>query len=84
MYNTKAIIKNAFRISKVRNESAIRIRIPGGHLDARYLSVIRELAETFGNGTVHITTRQGCEIPGVKLADLEAIKQRMGQMISAI
>ena len=84
MFNTKAIIKNAFRISKVRNESAIRIRIPGGHLDARHLSVIRELAETFGNGTVHLTTRQGYEIPGVKLADLDVIKQRMAQMISAI
>ena len=84
MFNTKVIIRNAFRISKVRNESAIRIRIPGGYLDARHLSVIRELAETFGNGTVHLTTRQGYEIPGVKLADLEAIKHRMAEMIGDI
>ena len=36
-------MKNAFRISKVRNESAIRIRVPGGHLKAKYLSVIQEI-----------------------------------------
>ena len=84
MYNTKTISRNAFRISKVRHESAIRIRIPGGHLNARHLSDIQALAETFGNGTVHLTTRQGYEIPGVKLADLEAINHRMAEMISAI
>ncbi len=84
MHNTKTIMQKAFRISKVRNESAIRIRVPGGHLDAAHLSVIRELAETFGNGTVHMTTRQGFEIPGVKLNDLGAISHHMAEMIADI
>ncbi len=81
MYNTKKIIKNAFRISKVRNETAIRIRVPGGHLEARYLDVIKDLAQRFGNGTVHLTTRQGYEIPGVKLSDIEKVREFMRQMI---
>lgn len=84
MHNTKTIMRKAFRISKVRNESAIRIRVPGGHLEAAHLSVIRELAETFGNGTVHLTTRQGYEIPGVKLNDLGEISRRMAEMIADI
>jgi len=84
MFNTKVIIKNAFRVSKIRNEAGVRIRVPGGHLDAKYLSVIQELAETFGNGTVHLTTRQGYEIPGVKLSDMETIKLRMAEMIVGI
>jgi len=84
MYNTKKIIKNAFRISKVRGESAIRIRVPGGHLKAKYLTVIKELAEDFGNGTVHLSVRQGYEIPGIKLADLDKIKKHMAVMISEI
>lgn len=83
-YNTKKLIKNAFRISKVRGETAIRIRVPGGHLAARHLGVIKDLAEKFGNGTVHLTTRQGYEIPGVKLADLDQVKQFMAEMIYAI
>lgn len=84
MYHTKKIIKNAFRISKVRNEGAIRLRIPGGDLDARHLDVIKKLAEKFGNGKVHLTTRQGFEIPGVKLSQLEKIKKFMSDMIDSI
>lgn len=84
MYNTKKIIKNAFRISKARGETAIRLRIPGGHLEAKYLDVIKDLAQRFGNGTVHLTTRQGYEIPGVKLSDIEKVREFMRRMIYEI
>jgi anaerobic sulfite reductase subunit C len=84
MYDTKKLIKNAFRISKVRGESAVRLRVPGGHLSARYLKNIQMLAERFGNGTVHLTTRQGFEIPGIKLVDLAEIKSCMADMIAEI
>lgn len=84
MYNTKTLAKNAFRISKVRNETAVRLRVPGGHLEAKYLTVIQELAEKFGNGTVHLTTRQGYEIPGIKLAQLKEVKSFMAEMIAGI
>ncbi|MBW7991833.1 MAG: sulfite reductase subunit C [Planctomycetes bacterium] len=84
MYNTKALVKNAFRISKVRNETAVRLRVPGGHLEAKYLKVIQGLAEKFGNGTVHLTTRQGYEIPGIKLAQLKEVRSYMAGMIAEI
>lgn len=84
MYNTKRIVKNAFRISKVRGESAIRLRIPGGDLDARHLDTIKKLAEKFGNGTVHLSIRQGFEIPGIKLCQLKEINNFMAEMISDI
>ena len=84
MYNTKSIIKNAFRVSKVRGESAIRLRVPGGHLNAKHLATIQQLAEMFGNGTVHLTTRQGYEIPGIKLNRLDEVKTYMANMIADI
>ncbi|MDP6635655.1 MAG: sulfite reductase subunit C [Phycisphaerae bacterium] len=84
MYDTKLLIKNAFRVSKVRGETAVRLRVPGGHMQAEYLSLIQELAEEFGNGTVHLTTRQGYEIPGIKLTDRDAVKRRMATMIERI
>lgn len=80
-YDVKKVIKNAFRITKARGFTAVRIRVPGGHLKAEYLSVIRELAERFGNGTVHLTTRQGYEIPGVRLQDMEEAKKIIAEMI---
>ena len=38
--NTKNIKKNAFRVTKERGLTASRVRVPGGHLDAGYLSMI--------------------------------------------
>ena len=61
--NTKALKKNAFRVTKERGMTASRIRVPGGHLDAKYLGEIQKIAETYGNGTVHITSRQGFRDP---------------------
>ena len=63
--NTKKLKKNAFRVTKHRGITASRIRVPGGHLNAKYLGLIQEIAETYGNGTVHLTTRQGFEVPGI-------------------
>lgn len=78
--NTKVLKKNAFRITKERNKTAVRIRVPGGELQATHLNTIKHLAETYGNGTVHITTRQGFEIPGIeieKMAEVNGIIQSL-------
>lgn len=84
MHHVKALTRNAFRISKRRGETAARLRVPGGHLQARHLGVIQHLAEKFGDGTVHLTTRQGFEIPGIKLADIEKVRLLMAEMIQEI
>lgn len=84
VYHVKKVIKNAFRISKKRGETAARIRVPGGHLKTKHLTVIKEIAERFGNGTVHMTTRQGFEIPGIRLADMAEVKLLMAPMVFEI
>ena len=71
--NTKKLKKNAFRITKTRGITASRVRVPGGHLKAEYLGLIQEIADKYGNGTVHITTRQGFEIPGISFKDMDAV-----------
>ena len=76
--NTKALKKNAFRVTKERGLSASRIRVPGGRMDAKYLADIQKIAETYGNGTVHLTIRQGFEIPGIpyeKMPEVNALLQ---------
>lgn len=73
--NRKTVIKNAFRITKRRNYTAIRIRVPGGHLNALQIARIAKIAEQFGDGNLHITTRQGFEIPNIpfeKMAEVNA------------
>ena len=67
--NTKKLKKNAFRVSKVRGIGASRIRVPGGLCTAEVLGMVQEIAQTYGNGLVHLTTRQGFEIEGTITED---------------
>lgn len=75
--NTSVIIKNAWRVTKERGKTALRLRVPGGHLQATFLPLLQELAETYGNGTVHVTTRQGFEIPGIDFRHIPEINRRI-------
>ncbi len=82
--NTKKLKKNAFRVSKERGIGASRIRVPGGYLDAKILGMLQEIAETYGNGYVHLTTRQGFEIEGIHLEDMEQINQKLQPIIEML
>lgn len=82
--NTKKLKKNAFRVSKHRGETASRVRVPGGYLNAELLSQIQEIAQTYGNGTVHLTTRQGFEIPGIDLKDMDAVNTLLQPIIEKL
>ncbi len=79
--NRKELIKNAYRITKVRDKTALRIRVPGGHLEAKYFALIQRIAEEFGDGSVHLTTRQGFEVPGLDFDDIPAINALIRPMI---
>jgi sulfite reductase (ferredoxin) len=45
----------------------VRIRIGGGIASSRQLKRVAELSRTFGNGIVHVTTRQDLQIHDVKI-----------------
>jgi anaerobic sulfite reductase subunit C len=79
--DTKKIKKNAYRVTKTRGKTCLRVRVPGGHLPSQYLEIIKEIADKFGNGTVHLTTRQGFEIPGIDFSSIEMINQLISPMI---
>jgi len=78
---TKKLRKNAFRITKTRGITASRIRIPGGHLDADLLPVLQKIAQEYGNGTLHLTVRQGIEIPGIQFEDMPQVNELLQPLI---
>ena len=55
--NVKALKKNTFRYSKVRGETASRVRVPGGLVSAKSMARIVEIAEEFGNGEIFPNNR---------------------------
>ncbi|ACD52971.1 sulfite reductase subunit C [Clostridium botulinum] len=82
--NTKKIKKNAFRVTKVRGLTASRVRVPGGYLQADLLGKIQEISQMYGNGSVHITTRQGFEIPGIKYEDIDKVNELLQPIIESL
>lgn len=82
--NTKKIKKNAFRVTKERGKTASRVRVPGGHLNAQLLSMIQEIAQTYGNGTVHLTSRQGFEIPGIPFDKIPEVNAKLQPIIETL
>lgn len=82
--NTKKVKKNAFRISKERGLTASRVRVPGGKCNAKVLGIIKEIAEIYGNGNVHLTTRQGFEIEGISLNDMDKVNEMLQPVIEEL
>lgn len=82
--NTKLLKKNAYRVTKQRGITALRIRVPGGDLNIKYFDIIKEVALKYGNGTVHITTRQGFEIPGIPMEKIDEINELISPIIRGL
>lgn len=82
--NTKKLKKNAFRITKHRGLTASRVRVPGGHLKAEHMGIIQKIAEEYGNGTVHMTNRQGFEIPGIRFEDIPKVNEMLQAVIDGM
>ncbi len=79
--NTKKTMKNAYRITKNRYETALRVRIPGGCVDSESLMIVSKIANEYGNGQIHMTTRQGFEILGIKMEDMEKVNKLVQPII---
>lgn len=77
----KKVTKNAYRITKTRNKTALRIRVPGGFLKAQHLALIQSIAKEYGDGTLHITTRQGFEIPFIDFEKIPEINKKIKPLI---
>jgi anaerobic sulfite reductase subunit C len=75
---------NEYRLSKVRGEAMISVRIPGGILPAHLLSVAQNIAETWGNGQVHLTTRQKLAMPGIRYEDIDKVNAALEPFIRDI
>ena len=82
--NRKIVTKNAFRITKKRNFTALRIRVPGGHISAELMRCVADLSDKYGNGTIHITTRQGFEIPEIPFERMPEVNREISYLIQKL
>lgn len=71
--------KGGFMRQKQKNNFSLRLRVVGGNLSAKQLSVISEVAEKYGDGYVHLTSRQSVEIPFIKADQIDEVKSALAK-----
>ena len=75
--NYKELKKGGFMRQKQPNYFSMRLKCVGGHFTAEQLGTIQKVAEKFGKGYVHLTSRQGIEIPFIHLDNVEEVKKTL-------
>ena len=70
----KELKKGGFMRMKQKDCFSMRLKSVGGHFTAGQLGTVQQVAEKYGQGYVHLTSRQGIEIPFIKLQDIDAVK----------
>ncbi len=71
--------KGGFMRQKQKDNFSLRLAVVGGTLTAENLKIIAEVAEKYGDGHVHLTSRQGIEIPFIKLQDSDEVKDKLAK-----
>lgn len=71
--------KGGFMRQKQKNNFSLRLQVVGGYLTAENLKKVAEVAEKYGDGHVHLTSRQSVEIPFIKLEDVEVVKDELAK-----
>jgi dissimilatory sulfite reductase (desulfoviridin) alpha/beta subunit len=69
--------KGGFMRQRQKDNFSLRLKVVGGNLTAEQLVVIANISKKYGGGHVHLTSRQGVEIPFIKLEDIEAVKSEL-------
>jgi dissimilatory sulfite reductase (desulfoviridin) alpha/beta subunit len=69
----------AMMAEKGKERFSVRLSVTGGHLETSQLQTIADLAQRFGSGTVHLTTRQGVEIPHVPYENLAPLRTALDE-----
>ena len=74
-----ALKKGGFMRQKQKNNFSLRLRVVGGNVTAGQLAKVAEVAEKYGDGHVHLTSRQSIEIPFIKLDQIEEVKNTLAE-----
>ena len=77
--NYSALKQGGFMRQKQKNNFSLRLRVVGGHVTSEHLAKIAEISEKYGNGYVHLTSRQSVEIPFITLDDIEEVKNELAK-----
>jgi len=71
--------KGGFMKQKQKGYGSLRLQVVGGNLTAENIRTVSEVAEKYGRGYVHMTSRQGIEIPFINVEQLAEVKEALAK-----
>lgn len=71
--------KGGFMRQKQKGYFSLRLQVVGGNLTAENIKTVSEVAEKYGHGYVHMTSRQGIEIPFIHFDDIETVREELAK-----
>ncbi len=75
----KELKKGGFMRQVQEGKFSLRLRVAGGQLKADQTAKISEIANRYGQGYIHMTSRQGIEIPFIDFKDIGAVKEELAK-----
>jgi len=72
-----ALKKRGILRAKKDGYFTLRTRMPAGNYNSEHLLKLSGIAQKYGKGALHVTTRQGIEIPHIKFEDIEKAEKEM-------
>jgi len=69
--------KGGYIVQRDPQYFTVRLRVAGGNLSSEQLKALANIASKYGQGKVHITTRQGVQIPYVKFESFGEITEEL-------
>ena len=77
--NYAELKKGGFMKQKQKGYGSLRLQVVGGNLTAENIRTVSEVAEKYGRGYVHMTSRQGIEIPFIHVDQLAEVKEALAK-----
>lgn len=74
-----ALKKGGFMRQKQKGFFSLRLQVVGGNLTAENIRTVAEVADKYGHGYVHMTSRQGVEIPFIHFEDIEKVREELAK-----
>jgi len=71
--------KDGFMSQVQKGCFSMRLRSVGGQISVEELNKISQIAQEYGEGYIHLTSRQGIEIPFIKLEDIDIVRNELSK-----
>jgi len=79
-YNIKDLKSGGLIKQKEKDLFSLRLRVVGGYIRSDQLVKLSRIANKYGKGYIHLTTRQGVEIPNINFKHFEEVRKELAEV----